>query len=220
MSGFAADGESSKKKQRVAAAAPTPNKDRFFQGLEAVVTARGGEGQLMVAGIPRDDDEEDEDDEDDDGKDYTEEQFAAMRFIVITKNRAKLLEKAFKFADPNDGFFTTSSGNKIISGLPAQIAKALKPTDLSARFDGLLALTHAIHTYDDWMHDNEYWGEGGKLDGVVKTLAGAWKKLLKNTNDALDIDPEFTRPGIERLLADFADKCDTTESIEVEFEWQ
>ena len=54
----------------------------------------------MVAGMPRDDDEEDEDDEDDDGKDYTEEQFAAMRFIVITKNRAKLLEKAFKFADP------------------------------------------------------------------------------------------------------------------------
>ena len=33
---------------------------------------------------------------------------------------------------------------------------------------------------------------------------GAWKKLLANTDEALMIDPEFTRPGVRAFLEDFA----------------
>ena len=83
--------------------------------------------------------------EDDDGKDYTtEDQLATLRYIIITAKRAKLIDKAYDFSDPNGGWFNTRSGNIVIKGIPALIAKVLKPKDIPPRFDGLLALTIAL----------------------------------------------------------------------------
>lgn len=39
---------------------------------------------------------------------------------------------------------------------------------------------------------------------MVRKLAAAWKTLLKKSNAELGIDEEFTRPGLEALLEDFA----------------
>ena len=47
-----------------------------------------------------------------------------------------------------------------------------------------------------------------------------WKRLLKKSDKDLNIDPEFTRPGVEKFLENFADKvADEDEKISVEFEW-
>jgi hypothetical protein len=65
----------------------------------------------------------------------------------------------------------------------------------------LFALTYALKSWDYWIHDNEYWGEGGELEGALLQLATAWEKLLDNDDAKLGIDTEFTRPG--RILFDF-----------------
>ena len=206
------------KKQKTAAAA-TPNKTRFFENLDAVLEARGGVGQMLIVGIGGDD-EEDEEEEEDLGKDYTEEQLATLRYIIITNKRAKLIEKAYDFTDPNGGWFNTNSGNIVIAGIPAQITKALKPKDIPSRFDGLFALTTALDTNDYWLHDNECYGEDGTLDKAIIKLGKAWKALLKHTSDELGIDPEYTRPGIESLLSKFEEKVGETDCIEVDFKWK
>jgi hypothetical protein len=38
------------------------------------------------------------------------------------------------------------------------------------------------------------------MGDVVKSLAGMWKKLLKNDDERLNIDSEYTRPGVEELI--------------------
>jgi len=51
------------------------------------------------------------------------------------------------------------------------------------------------------MYDNE-----GGMGGVVKSLAGMWKKLLKNDDERLNIDSEYTRPGVEEFLRNFKEE--------------
>ena len=104
-----------------------------------------------------------------------------------------------------------------------RIHKAVKPKELSARFDALFALTHALNSCDYWLNDNEYWtpfAPGRELDKAVKKLADEWKKLLKHTDIELGIDSEFTRPGIESLLDEFSGKCDEVDGVTVKFEWK
>lgn len=69
------------------------------------------------------------------------------------------------------------------------------------------------------MHDNECWGEGGDLDKAIILLGKTWKKLLTKSNAELGIDEEYTRPGIESLLSQFANSVHSCESTEIEFKW-
>ena len=70
------------------------------------------------------------------------------------------------------------------------------------------------------MHDNEEWDEGGGLDQAIKLLAKTWKTLLsKHTDAALGIDSQFTRPAVEVLLGDFAEKVKGCE-CHVSFKWK
>jgi len=46
---------------------------------------------------------------------------------------------------------------------------------------------------------------------MVKGLAGMWKRLLKNDDEKLGIDAEYTRPGIVQLLKDFQSDLDMQE---------
>lgn len=38
------------------------------------------------------------------------------------------------------------------------------------------------------------------MEEAIKSVAAAWKKLLANSDAALGIDAEFTRPGVMALL--------------------
>ena len=75
------------------------------------------------------------------------------------------------------------------------------------------------------MMDNECSGEEGELDEAMRELAKAWKDILKHFDAKIGIDPEFTRPGIECLLEQFAASLHENTSCaghdyEYEFKWQ
>ena len=56
-------------------------------------------------------------------------------------------------------------------------------------------------------------GEGSKLEKAVQGLAAAWKDLLAEGNEALGIDPEYSRPRVEYLLELFADSLTESEAV-------
>ncbi|KAL7540568.1 hypothetical protein ACHAWF_006720 [Thalassiosira exigua] len=91
----------------------------------------------------------------------------------------------------HDGFYQFKS---------RRYAKAKSPVH---KFELLLAYTFMLREYDLWMHDNE-----GGMEGMVKDLADMWKPLLKNTDEKLGIDTEYTRPGVVQLLTDFKEKIE------------
>ena len=151
---------------------------------------------------------------------------ARVRHILVNKSRAAALDKAQDFvscgqADGGFAMFNTSDGNMICMGIPKEVKKAMSKKTLPECFDSLFALTHGLKSYDFWMNDNECWEPGQELEKSMKVLGKAWRDLLKNSDAALGIDTEFTRPGIEALLGqletDF-EQCEPTS--EFEFKWR
>jgi septation ring formation regulator EzrA len=90
--------------------------------------------------------------------------------------------------------------------------KAKTPAD---KFDLLLAYTYNINEHDVWMHDNE-----GGMEGMVKNLASMWKKQLKNSNEILNIDAEYTRPGVVEFLVQFKEKVEDGDYPPFKFNFQ
>ena len=43
---------------------------------------------------------------------------------------------------------------------------------------------------------------------VMSLLAVMWKELLENNDEELNIDAEYTRPGVEEFLRNFKEKIE------------
>ena len=55
------------------------------------------------------------------------------------------------------------------------------------------------------------------MEDMVAGLAALWKRLLKNDDEKLGIDKEYTRPGVLALLEDFKSDLD---DVDLEFNFQ
>jgi len=209
------------KKQKIGTLSP---KDEYFKRLEDAQDKYNCVGSMLVVGVNSagSDDESEPDEE----PEYTSEQILQLRHILITKPRAKYLEKADDFcscgqADGGFAMFNTSDGNQICFGIPKQVQAALKKKTMPERFDALFALTNGLKSYDFWMHDNECWEPGQELEKAIKTLSKAWRDMLKNSDAQLGIDGEFTRPGIEALLGQLEDDFESCEpTADFPFKWR
>lgn len=210
----------------------TPTK-AHFKRLDACIEKNGCLGQMLIVGVKAEGDEEEEEEDEgqssEDGEaEYSEEQMARLRHILINTSRDKALKAAVKFAtlgQQDDGMcmFNTHSGNQIIFGIPGEVRKAMKKKSLPERFNTLFALTHSLLEFDFWMHDNECYEERGEAEEAVSKLGEAWRTLLKKKDQDLGIDADYTRPGIEALLRKFADTLSEAQRLDdsgYEFHWQ
>lgn len=227
-------------------ASQTPNKDRFFAHLRSVISNYNAEGYQLIRGMEEDEDDEDDEDEEDEGNenemdddkkgegqmkkknDYPEENFQAMRLVLLTKNRERFYKKGLDFVAPKDEsgadvMFDTQRGNAIIAGMKKKITNAMNCKELPGRFDALYGLTVALNAHDAWLNDNDSWTQcppdKKPLDAAIIKLGSAWRELLQHSDRELGIDPDFTRPGVECLLSEFA-KCATNcQYLSFPFEW-
>ena len=125
--------------------------------MEKTVEDHGALGYIVIRGLNADDEEEEEEEDSEDKCDkYTAAQMDAMRVILVTESREKLMKKADKFASggqAGSGFcmFNTHSGNVTIAGIPKEISKISKLKTIAERFDGLFALTFALSKWDYWL---------------------------------------------------------------------
>lgn len=177
------------------------------------------EGAMLIKGIPRTDpdDEDDEDEDDDKGNEdnskYTTEQMNELRFVMITKNRSEQLEKMRNLilkdqADDSFMMFNTSFSYDVLDSWDHVKRRLLPRKSPAQKLDILLAFTYMIKEFDVWMHDNE-----GGMDVVVKGLASAWKKLIKqNSDENLGWDAEYTKPGVMELLKQFQSDVEAIDS--------
>ena len=203
---------SKKKSKPLKKLSPT---DEYFANLNTVVQANNMIGYLPLVAIVREAEEE----EDDDKNEFTEAELSSLRCVLVNAKRQSLIDSAMKFVDPNGGWFNTNSGNIVIEGIPKQVKKAKAKKTIPEQFDQMFALTYALKELDFWMHDNECWGKGEDLEKAITLLGKTWTKLLTKSNTELGIDAEFSRPGIEALLSQFAESVEACESIEKEFKW-
>ena len=210
------DGASGRKN----AAAKTPAKPstawkRFWDRLDANIDedAEGelkGLGRMMVRGVQHM--EGDEGDEEQKAEDqYTDEEMDYMRFVIITQRRADEQDRMRELllgedADSMFLMFNTSFSYQVLDSLQ-DLQRGIKrcKDDWAKKFDKLLAYTIMIDQYDVWMHDHEV-GWGGHR--FVAALARLWKTVLQQSDAALGIDGEFTRPGTVCLLEKFQAKVE------------
>ena len=156
----------------------------------------------------------------------TAEQMQQLRYVLITKAREKAMDKIEDFCTGGQAgdemvWFNTGTGNEICFGIPSKVQAALRKKTLPQRFDALFALTHGLYESDVWMCDNECYGPGEALEKAIKALARAWRNLLKNSDEALAIDAEFTRPGIEALLDRLQEAFEDSEAAsDFDFNWR
>eukprot|EP01032_Pedospumella_encystans_P007644 gene7644-9149_t len=186
-------------------------KDAHFAKLKEVISARGAKGSALIIAIEPNEEDEDEDE----GPDavYTKEQIDSLRHILVNKSREGFINKAMAMVFM-DGEGTTSAGNAVIMSIIPWINKAKKQKTNALRFDALFVLTYALLQEDLWMHDNELYGPGESLEKGMVALGKAWSELLPLSDEELDIDPEYTRPGIIGLLERFKKEVEEVDSYE------
>lgn len=194
---------------------PTPVKDQFFQELEQYMESVNCTSYYLVNGVTQEESSDEEDFETErkgekEERDLTQDQVEnELRIVLLNVKRAKALKHYLKFANPDDGFFNTTTGNMVIEQIEPEIDRIKNKKSTSDKFDFLFALTANLNDYADcWMEDNEMTGEGEEMETSIRKLGKTWKSLLVKTNDELGIDEKYSRPGIERLLDQFKAHCD------------
>ena len=138
--------------------------------------------------------------------DYTDADLAKLRYILFTPRRRDYLEQMDKLilgdqAGDSVMMFNTSFSYHVFDTVPRELAKIQRKTCLPEKFDHLLGLTKALKGNDVWMHDYE---DGDTLRTMLQALGRQWKTILAHSNEELAIDQEFTRPGVEMMLKEFA----------------
>jgi hypothetical protein len=200
----------------------------YWELMKAVQERDHMIGSAIVAGIEREEDEdedegedenedkEDKDNEREDERENTAEEVGRLRYFLLNESRIDALKKyetMVTCGQEDDGImmFDTSSGNNTIMETLGELDK-IRKLKAPAQIDHLFALTLVLQSYDYWAIDNEYGGEGGELNVLIKSLAKMWKLLLKKTDAQLGIDPEFSRPAIEALMEKFAETVESSET--------
>ena len=188
------------------AAAPSSPLDAWFAARTVVGEARGALGHLLIRGVPENEEDEDEDEDEDehDNSKYSQADVDNMRSIVITPNRAAQLtemEKLILGDQYGDSMlmFNTSFSYEVFESIVA-VTQAFSERGATwpEKFDKVFAYTKKLMSHDTWSHDYEIMDEG-----FVSSLSAMWQALLAQSDDVLDIDPEFTRPGVVELLRQF-----------------
>ena len=147
------------------------------------------------------------------GEKVTQQEVNYIRCIIMTPEREKAVDEMTQL------LLGSNLGKKTKMICPSKFAdKVLKAFHTmqtqfknyrywSKKLNILLGFTIAINRYDCWL-DCE---EEGKMNEMVTGLFDMWKKIMHRSEDDLDIDSTFTRPGLDHLIFTLFDKINPFE---------
>lgn len=135
-----------------------------------------------------------------------------MRHVIMTKEREKMLDVMELHvlgdqANRDVKMFDRSFSYKVLDSFTFFQAPSWKLKTPADRFNSLFAYTFHLCEYDVWMFRNE-----GGMHEMVKDLATMWNDLLKNSDETLKIDGEYTRQGVMQLLQEFKEAVESCHS--------
>ena len=191
---------------------------QYFAKLEQAVEATAGSvGRMIIRGVLGEEEgEEGEGDENelDEQKQskYTAEEMAHMRWIIVTKSRAYWLPKMKELLLGDEAGLSTDGLLALGTNFSEQVLTAggLFLSELATvpqpnhKLDLLLAFTYQLDCYDSWVKDHPASWAGGQV--FLGKLAAEWKAVLQQSDEAVGIDPAYTRPAVQCMLAQFKQK--------------
>ena len=107
--------------------------------------------------------------------------------------------------------FGTSFSSQILHGFNIFKKRHKSAKSWGQKLDLLFGFTFAIYENDVWMHAH-YCGWGGEK--MMASLARMWKNCLAKSNNELELDGEFTRPGLEEFLSSFKKEVENVDTYE------
>lgn len=205
--------------------------DRYFDRLEEVKNRVNGIDLLLVKGLDMPvsymqgslSKEEERRIE----NSIREEEVGKIRNIIITDRRRKFIQAIDEvmledcamedetLGDQLEGnvLLFTSQFSAHVFYITQQILKIIKRKQVSEQFDYLFALTYVLMNRIAWAYDYKDLNE---IKRMLNLLANQWSALLSSfCNDDLGIDSEYTRPGVESFLDNFANSL----PFPFEFHW-
>lgn len=151
-----------------------------------------------------------------DTRQLTRQDLQELRYILITPSRAEKLEYVQEslFQDNPDRTYDQHGtfSRHVFDVWDYWNCYILKNCRVqSDRLDWLIAFTSSLHEWDAWIDDDPEC-DHGDLAKMIKSVSGAWQRLLLRERDfdGVDLgwDDEFTRPGVMELLRVFKAKVE------------
>jgi hypothetical protein len=173
--------------------------------LNLTIFNRGALGSLLVVGVNQGEEEEED-------KEFTVDQVDRLRHVLITKRRSDYLEEMQEII-LGDSIVDVDSlenikipqldqSNNISTSIQTQLDKANAETNAGEKFDRLFALTLTLKHFDHLLQETS---DVPLAQLSVDALGEAWKLLLPESDENLEIDSEITRKGITAFLGSFAE---------------
>jgi hypothetical protein len=206
-----------KKAKSAAAATTTDAWAQYCQEMDKVMNRVGATHRVFIVGIKAQSGGDDAEGH----RVYSQKDVAPVRHVLLTARRKKLLLKKNQLGswDNDDDYMgDTRRGDLTILAIPKLVKALLKKKTAGERFDSLFALTSALDDDEGWMHSSSS-TYNSEMEAAVELLGKTWKQLLSMSDADLEIDSEFTRPGIQALLEKFAGKIGNVEHIDMKLEW-
>ena len=130
---------------------------------------------------------------------YTAAEMESVRVILMNKRRMDKLAAAAtmllgKQTGKNVLVFNTDYSNHAEESLE-RVLKSVARLSPAVAFDTLLGLTIQLKTHSSWLDDNE-----GLDADLFARFGAAWANILANSDAKLEIDAEYTRPGVIEML--------------------
>lgn len=188
--------------------------DLYMERLKAYQEENDFVGQLLVQGIPHQDDFDDEEYGDGDTSKYTSEDMEGLLYVLINKERADALETMEKLilGEQYGGdflMFNTNFSYHVQDCYNRNLTKMLSRKPSATKFNLMFAFTYTLKQYNTWMRDHEgLWGIKGSC--MIASLAKRWKSLLKKPD--LMVDEQYTLPAVKQFLRDFKNEVENIES--------
>lgn len=137
---------------------------------------------------------------------YTQQEVDYIRCVILSPERERAVEEMTQLilGDQHDEnnlklFHPSYSFADVLSAFDTMNKEFKNKRLWSKKFNILFGFTLAIKIYDSWVDNND----GIETDDMIDEIGTMWKKVMKRSSADLEIDDEFTRPGIIILVQKF-----------------
>eukprot|EP00578_Thalassiosira_sp_NH16_P029574 CAMPEP_0181092790 /NCGR_PEP_ID=MMETSP1071-20121207/9100_1 /TAXON_ID=35127 /ORGANISM="Thalassiosira sp., Strain NH16" /LENGTH=195 /DNA_ID=CAMNT_0023174981 /DNA_START=181 /DNA_END=768 /DNA_ORIENTATION=+ len=137
---------------------------------------------------------------------YTQQHVDFIRCVILPPERERAVEEMTQlvlgdqYGQSIKMFHPSSFASEVLSAFESMKAKFKNKRMWSKKFNILFGFTLVIKQYNSWV---ETISAGGMMDEMIDEISTMWAKVMKRSSAELEIDDEFSRPGIGCFLLKF-----------------
>lgn len=146
--------------------------------------------------------------------DYSKEDLAQLRHVIITEKRNEIIRQVLSKIRSNPTY------TAIFDLLKENLKQVATIKGENDQFDLLYATTFSLlECTNNWLFSSYCQQWKNNWNRSLKQLQSSWKKILKSSNQKLQIDEEYTRPGVHALLLRLKHMLNDDNLFGLHFHW-